>query len=465
MTIKLEFYDITEEAFDNLFEAICICDSEGKVIYWNKSSEKLYNIKKEDIIGTVIDDSFPNALMKQVFHEKKPIKNIIHQPVEGKSVVVSAIPIFNSQNKMTAIITTDRDITEVVNLSEMLKKEKEKSKFYESQYKEQIAKQYSFSNIITKNKKIIEAVTLSERVSPSKANIMITGESGTGKDVFARAIHGASGRQGRFVAVNCSAIPDELLESELFGYESGAFTGASKGGKQGKFELADKGTLFLDEIGDMPMRMQSKLLRVLQDGIVTKLGSEKSIETDVRIIAATNKNLREEIDNDKFRKDLFYRLAVVSIDLPPLRERKEDIRELTKFFIKEFSKNENIQINGIDEEIYNIFENYSWEGNIRELKNVIQRIVILSNDGKLRVENIPSYITKNYVVKNEIKEMSYDSDNHDFNEIIRNIEIKLITDAMIKSKGNKSEAAKYLNVNRSTLYYKLGLYNLKHLEQ
>ncbi|MDD2495937.1 MAG: sigma 54-interacting transcriptional regulator, partial [Tissierellia bacterium] len=351
------------------------------------------------------------------------------------------------------------------NLSEMLKKEKEKSKFYESQYKEQIAKQYSFSNIITKNKKIIDAVTLSERVSPSKANIMITGESGTGKDVFARAIHGASGRQGRFVAVNCSAIPDELLESELFGYESGAFTGASKGGKQGKFELADKGTLFLDEIGDMPMRMQSKLLRVLQDGIVTKLGSEKSIETDVRIIAATNKNLREEIDNDKFRKDLFYRLAVVSIDLPPLRERKEDIRELTKFFIKEFSKNENIQINGIDEEIYNIFENYSWEGNIRELKNVIQRIVILSNDGKLRVENIPSYITKNYVVKNEIKEMSYDSDNHDFNEIIRNIEIKLITDAMIKSKGNKSEAAKYLNVNRSTLYYKLGLYNLKHLEQ
>ena len=465
MTKRLDDYDITEEAFDNIYEAICICDSEGKVIYWNKSSEKLYNIEKEDIIGTIIDDSFPNALMKQVFHEKEPIKNIIHQPVEGKSVVVSAIPIFDSTNKMTAVITTDRDITEVVNLSEMLKKEKEKSKFYESQYKEQIAKQYSFSNIITKNKEIIEAVTLSQKISPSKANIMITGESGTGKDVFARAIHGASGRKGRFVAVNCSAIPDELLESELFGYESGAFTGASKGGKSGKFELADNGTLFLDEIGDMPLKMQSKLLRVLQDGIVTKLGSEKNIETDVRIIAATNKNLREEIDNKKFRKDLYYRLAVVNIDLPPLRERREDIRELSKFFIKEFSKNEGIHIEDIDEGIYDILENYSWEGNIRELKNVIQRIVVLSNNGKLRVENIPSYITNDYVVRSEIQEINYNDDNHDFNEIIKNLEIKLITDAMVKSKGNKSDAAKHLNVNRSTLYYKLSLYNLKYLEQ
>lgn len=462
---KLEAYDITEEAFDNIYEAICICDSEGEVIYWNKSSEKLYNIKKEDIIGTIIDDSFPNALTNKVFKEKKPIKNIIHQPVAGKSVVVSAVPIFNAKNKMTAVITTDRDITEAVNLSERLKKEKEKSKFYESQYKEHIAKQYSFSGIISKNKKIIEAITLSQRVASSKANIMITGESGTGKDVFARAIHDASGRSGRFIAVNCSAIPDELLESELFGYESGAFTGASKGGKIGKFELADKGTLFLDEIGDMPMKMQSKLLRVLQDGIITKLGSEKNIETDVRIIAATNKNLREAIENEEFRRDLFYRLAVVHIELPPLRERREDIRELTKFFIKEFSEKEKLEIKSIDENIFSIFEAYSWEGNIRELRNLIQRIVILSDGGILKKEDIPSYITKDYNEKklNEINNFEYG--NQDFNETIKNLEIKMITDAMNKAGGNKSDAAKLLNINRSTLYYRLGLYNLEHLEK
>ncbi len=462
---KLEAYDITEEAFDNIYEAICICDSEGEVIYWNKSSEKLYNIKKENIIGTIIDDSFPNALANKVFKEKKPIKNLIHQPVEGKSVVVSAVPIFNSKNKMTAVITTDRDITEAVHLSEMLKKEKEKSKFFESQYKEHIAKQYSFSGIISKNKKIIEAVTLSQRVAPSKANIMITGESGTGKDVFARAIHDASGRKGKFIAVNCSAIPDELLESELFGYESGAFTGASREGKVGKFELADGGTLFLDEIADMPMKMQSKLLRVLQDGIISKLGSEKNIETDVRIIAATNKNLREAIENEQFRTDLFYRLAVVSIELPPLRERRDDIRELTKLFIKEFSDKEKIEIKSIDEKIYEIFEAYSWEGNIRELRNVIQRIVILSNDGIIKKEDIPQYITEIYSKNTEREINNFLYEISDFNEAIKNLEIKMITEAMKKAGGNKSDAAKLLNINRSTLYYRLGLYNLEYLER
>lgn len=460
---KFVEYDVTEEAFDNIYEAICICNSEGEVIYWNKSSEKLYNIKKEDIIGTIIDDSFPNALANKVFKEKKAIKNIIHQPVEGKSVVVSAVPIFNAENKMTAVITADRDITEVVNLSKMLEKEKEKSEFFETRYKEHIAKQYSFSKILSKNKKIIEAITFAQRVAPSKVNVMITGESGTGKDVFSRAIHDASERKGRFIAVNCSAIPEELLESELFGYEAGAFTGASKGGKAGKFELAHKGTLFLDEIGDMPMKMQSKLLRVLNDGIITKLGSEKNIETDVRIIAATNKNLREAIENEKFRSDLFYRLAVVHIDLPPLRERRDDIIELTKFFIKEFSEKENFEIKSIDDDIFDIFEFHSWEGNIRELRNVIQRIVILSNDGILKKEDIPSYITEGYAEKKENQKNSFEYNNHSFDETIKNLEIKLLTDAMSSACGNKSYAAKILNINRSTLYYKLGLYNLKHL--
>ncbi len=457
-----DMHDITREAFDNICEAICICDYNGEVIYWNKASEKLYNIKKDEIIGTYIGDFFPNALTNEVFKNKKTIKDVLHQPVEGKKVFLSAVPIFNSSNQMTAVITTDKDIHDIDEIMERLKKEEKKSKYYEVRYKEQIAKQYSFSGIISKNKKVIEAITLSQRVAPSNANVMITGESGTGKDVFATSIHNASGRKGKYIAVNCSAIPEELLESELFGYEEGAFTGAKKGGKIGKFELANNGTLFLDEVGEMPFKMQSKLLRVLQDGIISRLGSDKTIETDVRIIAATNIDIRSAMDKDKFRSDLYYRLAVVNIDLPPLRERKEDIKELTKYFVKEFSEKENINITSFDEEIYNIFESYFWEGNIRELRNVVQRIVVLSDDGRIKKEDVPNYIV-NGLKPIEMDEKNDEFTSCNFNDSIKNLEIKMLTEAIKAANGSKTNAAKLLNINRTTFYYKIKLYNLEHL--
>lgn len=457
-----DMHNITEEAFDNICEAICICDYNGEVIYWNKASEKLYNIKKDDIIGTYIGDFFPNALTNEVFKNKKTIKDVLHQPVEGKKVFLSAVPIFNSNNQMTAVITTDKDIHDIDEIMERLKKEEEKSKYFEGRYKEQIAKQYSFSGIISKNKKVIEAITLSQRVAPSNANVMITGESGTGKDVFATSIHSASGRKGKYIAVNCSAIPEELLESELFGYEEGAFTGAKKGGKIGKFELANNGTLFLDEVGEMPLKMQSKLLRVLQDGIINRLGSDKTIETDVRIIAATNIDIREAMEKEKFRSDLYYRLAVVNVDLPPLRERKEDIKELTKYFVKEFSEKEKININSFDEEIYNIFESYFWEGNIRELRNVVQRIVVLSDDGRIKKEDVPNYIVDG-LKPVEMNDANEKFTSCDFNNSIKNLEVKMLTDAIKAANGNKTNAAKLLNINRTTFYYKIKLYNLEHM--
>lgn len=451
-----ELNQMIKEAFHHINEAICICNSKGEVIYWNKSAEKLYGINEKNILGTYVCDSFPNALMKRVFKEKVAIKNIVHEPVKGKSVVLSVVPIFNADKHMIAVVSTDRDITEVVNLSDELQREKEKSQYYESEYRKHLANNHSFSNIIGKSKKIIEAITLSQRVAASSASVLITGESGTGKEVFARAIHDASARKGRLVAVNCSAIPEQLLESELFGYEGGAFTGAIKGGKVGKIELANNGTLFLDEIGDMPMSMQSKLLRVLQDGVISRLGSEKTVKTNFRVIGATNKNLRELIEKNEFRKDLFYRLSVVHIELPPLRDRKEDILELSKYFIKEISENEGIDINKIDESIYDILQDYHWEGNIRELRNVIQRIVVLSDEGYVCKEDIPQYILENCNANyNEFKHNTYDLD-----EAIKNLEINMLRDAMKISKGNKAEAAKLLNINRSTLYYKLRHYNI-----
>lgn len=451
-----ELFDFQNNIIENIHEAVCISDEKGYVIYWNKSAENLYNIKSEQIIGKHISIFFPNAMILKALKEEKPIENIQHEPIKGKSVILSAIPIFNSEKKLIAAVTTDRDITEVVNLSKQLESAKEKVEFLESEYKKEIANKYSFSNIYGKNKKIIDAIALAQKVAQTSASILITGESGTGKEVFAKSIHEASGRNGNFVAVNCSAIPEQLLESELFGYVEGAFTGAAKKGKMGKFELANNGTLFLDEIGDMPFEMQAKLLRVLQDGIIYRLGSEKGITTNTRIIAATNKDLKKLIKENKFRDDLFYRLAVVQIELPPLRERKEDIRDLINVFINDMSNQENIKINKIEEEVYRVLENYDWEGNIRELKNVVQRMVILSNEGNITLSCIPEYILSKDKQSIDVYENEYD-----LQKIVERVEKETIKKIMELTNGNKQKAAKMLNIKRTTLYYKLNQYGFK----
>jgi transcriptional regulator with PAS, ATPase and Fis domain len=234
----------------------------------------------------------------------------------------------------------------------------------------------------------------------------------------------------------------------------GAFTGAIKKGKIGKFEFANGGTLFLDEIGDMPLEMQVKILRVLQDGVIYRLGSEKAISTDTRIVAATNQDLKKLIAENKFREDLFYRLAVVQIQLPSLKDRKEDVKDLANLFLDQVSKQEGIKINYIDERIYKILTNYKWDGNIRELKNVVQRMVVLSNDGRITVESIPEYILENSNIEEDIKATEYDLE-----KIIEDIERKTIREVMNMVNGNKQQAAKVLNIKRSTLYYKLSKYS------
>ncbi len=450
-----ELFNLQNNVFDNLHEAVCICDEKGVVKYWNKSAEKLYDVEEDKIINRHIGDFFPKALSLKVLSTGKRIDNICHEPVEGKLVILSAVPIYNSKGKLIAAVSTDRDITEAVNLTKQLEYEKKKVEFLEHAYKNEIASKYNFSSIIGKNKKIIESIAIAQKVAPTSTSVLITGKSGTGKEVFAKAIHEASGRNGNFVAINCSAIPESLFESELFGYVEGAFTGAIKKGKIGKFEFANGGTLFLDEIGDMPLEMQVKILRVLQDGVIYRLGSEKFITTDTRIIAATNKDLKKLIAEDRFREDLFYRLAVVQIQLPPLKERKEDIKDLSNLFFEQVSKQEGIKINNIDEKIYRILSNYRWEGNIRELRNVIQRMVVLSNDGKIITDSIPEYISESVSSDEDI-----DINEFDLEKIIENVEKKTIKEVMNMTKGNKQHASKILNIKRSTLYYKLNKYNV-----
>ncbi|WP_123052671.1 sigma-54 dependent transcriptional regulator PrdR [Clostridium sp. JN-1] len=450
-----ELFNLQDNVFNNLHEAVCVCDQNGIVNYWNKSSERLYGIGMDKIVHSNIRDFFPNALILKVLKTGKQIDNACHEPVNGKRVILSAVPIYNSQGKLIAAVSTDRDITDVVNLTNKLENEKKKVEFLERAYKSEISLKYNFSSIVGKNKKIIDAITIAQKVAPTSTSILITGKSGTGKEVFAKAIHEASGRTGNFVAINCSAIPENLFESELFGYVEGAFTGAIKEGKIGKFEFADNGTLFLDEIGDMPLEMQVKILRVLQDGIIYRLGSEKAIKTNTRIIAATNKDLKKLISEGKFREDLFYRLAVVQIQLPPLKDRKEDIKDLTKLFLDEVSKAEGIKIAKVDKKVYKILTNYKWEGNIRELKNVVQRMVVLSNDGQINIDSIPEYILNDVYDQEEICD-----DEFNLEKMVERLEKKTILQVMRMVNGNKRQAAKLLNIKRSTLYYKLDKYNI-----
>jgi PAS domain S-box-containing protein len=451
-----ELFNLQSNIMDNLHEGICIVNAEGIVQYWNASSEKLYGVKAEKILQRYLGDFFKNAMALQVLKNGKRVDSVLHEPNEGTFVILSAVPIFNAQGKIIAAVSTDRDVTEVMKLSKELEAEKSKVEFLQKEYQREIASKYTFSNIIGKNKKIIEAITVAQKVAPTSTSVMITGKSGTGKEVFARSIHEASGRKGNFVAINCSAIPESLFESELFGYVEGAFTGAIKKGRAGKFELANNGTLFLDEIGDMPMDMQVKLLRVLQDGVIYRLGSEKPINTNARILAATNKDLMKLIEEGKFREDLYYRLAVVQIKLPTLHERKEDVRDLAKIFLDQMSSEEGIKIKSVDERVFKVLTSYRWDGNIRELRNVIQRMVVLSSGGRITAESIPEYIL-DVVGEGEDKDL----DDYDLEGIVENLERKTIREVMKLADGNKQKAAKMLKIKRSTLYYKLEKYGIE----
>lgn len=444
----------------NLHEAVCVINTSGIVTFWNTSSEKLYDIKAKEIVGSHIEKFFPNALLLKVLREGKTFENLKHKPKDESDVIISAIPLIY-EGEIIGAVSTDRDLNEITNLYMELDREKTKVEILKQQMKEITQDKYFLGKIIGKSKALVDAMTIAKQVAKTDASVLITGESGTGKEVFARAIHQESDRKGDFIPVNCSAIPSNLLESELFGYVEGAFTGAYKKGRPGKFELANGGTLFLDEIGDMPLLMQAKLLRVLQDGIVYRIGSGKPIKVDARIIAATNKELQQLMEEGKFREDLYYRLNVVSIQIPPLRERREDIPELINDFIEEFSKKNNKGKIDISPDAMKILSDYQWRGNIRELKNTIERLVILSKDNIIESDDIPAEIISS---RNISPFINLDRDNSfDLKKAVEEFEKNIILDALTTVKGNKAQAAELLNIKRTTLYYKLDLYNLTEL--
>jgi two-component system response regulator AtoC len=323
--------------------------------------------------------------------------------------------------------------------------------------RKEIKREYSFENIISKNKEMQKLFEVITKVAPYKSTILITGESGTGKELVARALHYNSDRSPNpFVAVNCGAIPENLLESELFGHAKGAFTDAIRT-KKGLFEEADGGTLFLDEIGELPSQLQVKLLRVLQEGEIRRIGESKPIQIDVRIVAATVKDLVKEVNEGRFRDDLFYRLNVLPIHIPPLRERKEDIPLLTSHFIKKYSQAMNKNVMGIESMALEALMNYKWYGNVRELENTIERAIVLADRENLEIENLPIEI-QNF--QEEIPLEPLADEEYSIKKSSRFMEMNLIKKALKKTKGNHTHAAKLLEISHRALLYKIKEYGI-----
>ncbi len=453
--LKNDFY---YRILRSLYYAV-ITDNEGRIILLSENYQELLGVTDEEYIGKHVRDIIPNSEIPHVLDTKKEDIGHLFTLKDGKTVVCNRIPIIDN-NKVIGVISsaTFYKLDEVSILNQQIKKLQEENLNYKKQLSELSTKRYSIRSIIGDSLPIMAIKETIQRFAESDLTFLITGETGTGKEVFANAIHALSKRRNNnFVKINCAAIPKDLLESELFGYEPGSFSGALKEGKVGKFEHANGGTLLLDEIGEMPLNLQSKLLRVLQENELERVGGLEPIKLDVRIICSTNQNLEELIKEGKFRRDLYYRINVVEIHIPPLRERLEDIPLLCKHFIDKINEENGLGIADVSKDVYSLFYNHEWRGNVRELMHVLERACISAGSGQLKVEHFDFLLSRMYKDKNKKKLVT---DNDSLNDITSEVEKDRIIKALAETKGNKSAAAKLLKIDRSSLYNKIKKYSI-----
>jgi PAS domain S-box-containing protein len=449
---------ILKYIINNINEAICVVNDKGEVIVWNHKAEDIYNISSEEIMEKPLKDFFPDAIDAKIVDTKKEVKNIYHRPREGTHIIISAAPMYIN-GKFIGVVSTDRDISEVKKMQAELKQANDIIEFLQKEIDKN--SNNNFGNVVGQSKVIKEKIEMGKQVAKSNASILISGESGSGKEVFARAIHNYSQVDGYFVPVNCSAIPKELFESEFFGYQEGAFTGAKRNGKKGLFELANNGTIFLDEIGDLPLFMQAKLLRVLQDHKIKKIGGEKEIKLKLRVISATNKDLKKMISKGEFREDLYYRINVINLDLPPLRDRKEDIILLFDHFLEELVAENDRKKPKVESEAIDILLNYKWQGNARELKNAVEHMLALSQGEIITPKLIPQYIRDSvigHIGKKDISNVF--SDSTGLKRAVADYECSLIEQALNLADDNVLKAAEILKIPRTTLHSKIKKYNI-----
>ncbi|WP_303105937.1 sigma 54-interacting transcriptional regulator [uncultured Mitsuokella sp.] len=372
-------------------DGICVVDRTGEITYVNPSYLRIVHKTPEMVIGQNVFETAPNGNRSGVLRSGVARIGSISHKKDGTTVVANVNPLF-VDGEIAGVVSVIKDITEIQTLMERLSQVSAKAEYLEQELLRTKKTAQAFSNYIGKSGKVIDVLALASKAADSGANVLVRGESGTGKEVIAEGIHYASSRRrGPFIRVNCGAIPGALLESELFGHEKGAFTGAVRR-KLGKFELANHGTIFLDEIGDLDKNMQVKLLRVIQQKEFDRVGGEETIHVDVRIIAATNRNLEEMVKAGEFRDDLYYRLNVIPILLPPLRDRVEDIPLLVEHFIEKISSEAQKRVRGITPEAMRMLMHYRWPGNVRELENVIERVITLMDTEEINEAVLPSYI-------------------------------------------------------------------------
>lgn len=458
--------DFILSVLENSYDGIYITDKNSITIYVNKAYENLTGHKRSEYVGKHMDDLIKAGIMKvhitrDVIASKKSVTTR-EELISGKNVLITGNPIFNNNNEIIAVVTNVRDISEIISLE----KKERLAKEVISRYQKQFFDASTMKNIVCESANTISVFNFAAKVAPKDSTVLLTGETGVGKEVVAKYIHYNSLRKdNNYIKINCGAIPENLLESELFGYVGGAFTGADPNGKPGLFELADNGTLFLDEIGELPLNLQSSLLRVLQDGEVTRVGSTKTRRVSVRIIAATNRNLKQMIEEKTFREDLYYRLNVISINIPPLRERRDDIPPLAELFIERLNKKYNTKKQVSDTFLLELMS-MSWPGNVRELSNFVERQYILSESDILTSIHDTTNNKKNDTyqdIQNSISSAAAeDPDSLNMDKVVSSIEAALIKTSLKKS-SNTKEAAKLLGISQPTFSRKYNKYKDMHL--
>lgn len=451
------FISTMEKIFDPISVPIILVDKETRIRMINKIFAEFLGFPKEEIIGKAVLDVDGYSRFPYVLKNKKPEIAWKHKFKNGKMAIVHRIPVLDENNEVIygfglVLFQDIKEFKDIIEKNKLL----ESALSYAKKQLEQIhGAKYTWENILGNSEKMVQAIYMGRRASQTKSNVLLLGESGTGKELFAHAIHHSSNRKHeRFIKVNCAAIPAELLESELFGYVEGAFTGAKKEGKLGKFELANGGSIFLDEIGDMPLSMQAKLLRVLQEKEIERVGGTHTTPVDIRVIAATNKNLEEMVENGTFREDLFYRLNVMSIEIPPLREREDDIVILIQRLLQKLSDQLGVYVGNVSENAMVHLTKYHWPGNVRELENVLERAINLTDTETIHSVHLPYNLTKS-------KKNSKLGKDRTLKNIIEETEKEIIKNCLEETNYNKVRVAKLLNISRSSLYDKLEKYGLE----
>jgi transcriptional regulator with PAS, ATPase and Fis domain len=438
--------------------ALQVVNRQGKIVFINESFKEVHSVKEDEVLGKHVTDIVDNTRMHVVAQTGIP-EHDRFQDIKGIPYIVSRIPIFEDGECIGAVgLIRFRYLDEVQQLTDDIKKLQQQIQNMRKEGALSANTEYTFNSILGVAEPMRLAKNTAMQAASTNATVLLRGESGVGKEVFAHSIHNFSRRRnGPFIRVNCSAIQETLIESELFGYEEGAFTGARRGGRKGRFEQANGGTIFLDEIGDMPLTAQVKLLRVIQEGEVDRLGSEKRSRVDVRIIAATNRNLEDKVRDGSFREDLFYRLNVIPIVIPPLRQIPDDIPWLVKSLWEKLSRRHGIHHKRLATSAIVAMQLQPWKGNVRELQNVLERILIMSKSDEVGEEDLRRILLQNGTCS-DLMEIDAEENGMTLDRLVEKTERRAIRYALAVAEGNRSAAAKLLGISRPLFYKKLAKY-------